>query len=175
MVNEFRKPFKGIAMKNLIKMFLSLTLTFIFLLQFDAIRVTSIYFFDGIYLLIIASIINYLIFRNKMKNVLILVITVFSMNFGFFVLLPVSYERSVSVELLTNLSSESINSELTKDDIRNEIIKITSTEEFTNKRIEEQLYTGYIEKTDNGYTISQTIKNFLTLKNFISTIFNIGI
>ena len=162
-------------MKNLIKMFLSLTLTFIFLLQFDAIRVTSIYFFDGIYLLIIASIINYLIFRNKMKNVLILVITVFSMNFGFFVLLPVSYERSVSVELLTNLSSESINSELTKDDIRNEIIKITSTEEFTNKRIEEQLYTWYIEKTDNGYTISQTIKNFLTLKNFISTIFNIGI
>ncbi len=162
-------------MKNLIKMFLSLTLTFIFLLQFDAIRVTSIYFFDGIYLLIIASIINYLIFRNKMKNVLILVITVFSMNFGFFVLLPVSYERSVSVELLTNLSNESINSELTKDDIRNEIIIITSTEEFTNKRIEEQLYTGYIEKTDNGYTISQTIKNFLTLKNFISTIFNIGI
>ena len=162
-------------MKNLIKMFLSLTITFIFLLQFDAIRVTSIYFFDGVYLLIIASIINYLIFRNKMKNVLILVITVFSMNFGFFVLLPVSYERSVSVELLTNLSNESINSELTKDDIRNEIIKITSTEEFTDKRIEEQLYTGYIEKTDNGYTISQTIKNFLTLKNFISTIFNIGI
>lgn len=162
-------------MKNLIKMFLSLTITFIFLLQFDAIRVTSIYFFDGVYLLIIASIINYLIFRNKMKNVLILVITVFSMNFGFFVLLPVSYERSVSVELLTNLSNESINSELTKDDIRNEIIKITSTEEFTNKRIEEQLYTGYIEKTDNGYTISQTIKNFLSLKNFISTIFNIGI
>jgi len=162
-------------MKNLIKMFLSLTITFIFLLQFDAIRVTSIYFFDGVYLLIIASIINYLIFRNKMKNVLILVITVFSMNFGFFVLLPVSYERSVSVELLTNLSNESINSELTKDDIRNEIIKITSTEEFTDKRIEEQLYTGYIEKTDNGYTISQTIKNFLSLKNFISTIFNIGI
>ncbi len=162
-------------MKNLIKMFLSLTITFIFLLQFDAIRVTSIYFFDGIYLLIIASIINYLIFRNKMKNVLILVITVFSMNFGFFVLLPVSYERSVSVELLTNLSNGSINSELTKDDIRNEIIKITSTEEFTDKRIEEQLYTGYIEKTDNGYKISQTIKNFLSLKNFISTIFNIGI
>lgn len=162
-------------MKNLIKMFLSLTITFIFLLQFDAIRVTSIYFFDGVYLLIIASIINYLIFRNKMKNVLILVITVFSMNFGFFVLFPVSYERSVSVELLTNLSNESINSELTKDDIRNEIIKITSTEEFTDKRIEEQLYTGYIEKTDNGYTISQTIKNFLSLKNFISTIFNIGI
>ena len=78
-------------MKNLFKIFLSLTITFIFLLQFDAIRVTSIYFFDGIYLLIIASIVNYLIFRNKMGNILILIITVFSMNFGFFVLFPVSY------------------------------------------------------------------------------------
>ena len=161
-------------MKNLFKIFLSLTITFIFLLQFDAIRVTSIYFFDGVYLLIIASIVNYLIFRNKMGNILILIITVFSMNFGFFVLFPVSYERSVSVQLLTNLSSETINSELTKDDIRDEIIKITSTEEFADKRIEEQLYTGYIEKTDNGFTISPTIKNFISLKNFISTIFNTG-
>ena len=99
---------------------------------------------------------------------------IITMNFGFFVLFPVSYERSVSVQLLTNLSSETINSELTKDDIRDEIIKITSTEEFADKRIEEQLYTGYIEKTDNGFTISPTIKNFISLKNFISTIFNTG-
>ena len=96
------------------------------------------------------------------------------MNFGFFVLFPVSYERSVSVQLLTNLNNEITNSELTKDDIRNEIIKVTSTEEFTDKRIEEQLYTGYIEKTDNGYRVSQAIKSFISLKNLISTIFNTG-
>ena len=161
-------------MKNLLKVFFSLTITFIFLLQFDVMRITSIYFFDGIYLLIIASIINYLIFRNRTRNILILIITIFSMNFGFFVLFPVSYERSVSVQLLTNLSNEVSNSELTKDDIRNEIIEITSTEEFTGKRIEEQLYTGDLEKTDSGYRISQTIKNFVMLKSFISTIFNTG-
>ena len=161
-------------MKDLFKVFLSLTVTFIFLLQFDAIRFTSIYFFDGIYLLITASIINYLIFRDKIRNILILIITVFSMNFGFFVLFPVSYERSVSVQLLTNLNNEITNSELTKDDIRNEIIKVTSTEEFTDKRIEEQLYTGYIEKTDNGYRVSQSIKSFISLKNLISTIFKTG-
>ena len=161
-------------MKNLLKVFFSLTITFIFLLQFDVMRITSIYFFDGIYLLIIASIINYLIFRNRTRNILILIITIFSMNFGFFVLFPVSYERSVSVQLLTNLSNEVSNSELTKDDIKNEIMEITSNEEFTDKRIEEQLYTGYLEKTDSGYRISQTIKNFVMLKSFISTIFNTG-
>ena len=161
-------------MKELTKLVITITATFVFLLQFDILRITKIYFFDGIYLLIVASIINYLIFRNRTKNIAILIITVFSMNFGFFVLFPVSYERSVSVQLLTNLSSETINSELTKDDIRDEIIKITSTEEFADKRIEEQLYTGYIEKTDNGFMISPTIKNFISLKNFISTIFNTG-
>ncbi len=53
-------------------------------------------------------------------------------------------------------------------------VKPNSSEEFTNKRIEEQLYTGYIEKTDNGYRVSQSIKNFISLKNLISTIFNTG-
>ena len=91
-------------MKDLIKLFLSLTITFILLLQFDAFRITNIYFFDGIYLLIISCVINFLIFRKKIKNFLVVLIAVFSMNFGFFVLFPVSYERSVSVSLLNNLS-----------------------------------------------------------------------
>ena len=95
------------------------------------------------------------------------------MNFGFFVLFPVSYERSVSVELLTNLSNKT-DLELSEDEIRDEIINITNTQAFTEKRIEEQLYTGYLEQTENGYKISNTIKNFISLKNLISTIFNTG-
>ena len=160
-------------MKELTKLFFTITATFVFLLQFDTLRITKIYFFDGIYLLIIASIINYLIFRNKNKNIAILIVTVFSMNFGFFVLFPVSYERSVSVQLLTNLSNKT-DLELSEGEIRDEIINITNTEAFTEKRIEEQLYTGYLEQTENGYKISNTIKNFISLKNFISTIFNTG-
>ncbi len=160
-------------MKELTKLFFTITATFVFLLQFDTLRITKIYFFDGIYLLIIASIINYLIFRNKTKNIAILIVTVFSMNFGFFVLFPVSYERSVSVQLLTNLSNKT-DLELSEGEIRDEIINITNTEAFTEKRIEEQLYTGYLEQTENGYKISNTIKNFISLKNFISTIFNTG-
>ena len=72
-------------MKELTKLVVTITATFVFLLQFDILRITKIYFFDGIYLLIVASIINYLIFRNRTKNIAILIVTVFSMNFGFFV------------------------------------------------------------------------------------------
>ena len=55
------------------------------------------------------------------------------MNFGFFVLFPVSYERSVSVSLLNNLSEENINSPITKEQLQNEIKKITNNERFLEK------------------------------------------
>ena len=118
-------------MKDLIKLFLSLTI-FILLLQFDAFRITNIYFFDGIYLLIISSVINYFIFRKRIKNFFVILIAVFSMNFGFFVLFPVSYERSVS-SLLNNLSEENINSPITREQLQNEIKQITNNEMFLEK------------------------------------------
>ena len=159
-------------MKDLVKLFLSLTLTFILLLQFEGIRITNIYFFDGIYLLIISSIINYFIFRKRTKNLLIILIAVFSMNFGFFVLFPVSYERSVSVSLLNNLSEENVNSSFTREQLQHEIRNITNSDMFLEKRINEQLYTGYIEEVDGKYILTNRIKNFVMLQNLISVLFN---
>ena len=159
-------------MKDLIKLFLSLTITFILLLQFDAFRITNIYFFDGIYLLIISSVINYFIFRKKIKNFFVVLIAVFSMNFGFFVLFPVSYERSVSVSLLNNLSEENINLPITKEQLQNEIKKITNNEMFLEKRINEQLYTGYLAEVNGEYVLTNRIKNFVSLQNLISILFN---
>ena len=94
------------------------------------------------------------------------------MNFGFFVLFPVSYERSVSVSLLNNLTQDQVDTVITKNELRNEIRKITNNDTFLDKRIEEQLYTGYIEKVDGGYKLTPRIKNFVFLQNFISTLFN---
>ena len=159
-------------MKELIKLFVFLTLTFIVLLQFEGIRFTNIYFFDGIYLLIISTIINYFIFRNRIKNLLVIMIAVFSMNFGFFVLFPVSYERSVSVNLLNNLSEENINSFITREQLQDEIKNITNTDMFLEKRINEQLYTGYIEEVDGKYILTNRIRNFVMLQNLISVLFN---
>ena len=159
-------------MKELIKLFVFLTLTFIVLLQFEGIRFTNIYFFDGIYLLIISTIINYFIFRNRIKNLLVIMIAVFSMNFGFFVLFPVSYERSVSVNLLNNLSEENINSFITREQLQDKIKNITNTDMFLEKRINEQLYTGYIEEVDGKYILTNRIRNFVILQNLISVLFN---
>ena len=53
-------------MKDLIKL-LSLTTTFIVLLQFDSFRITNIYFFDGIYLLIVSSLLIILFLEKKSK------------------------------------------------------------------------------------------------------------
>ena len=161
-------------MKNLTKSFFIVTTLFIVLLQIDFLRITDIYFFDGIYLLVVSLIISYPFIKIEKKIKNICLIAVFSMNFGFFVLFPVSYERSVTVQLLTNLSEIDRSQVISEDYIKTEIIKITETQKFTEKRIIEQLYTGYILETDDGYKVSKSINNFIRLKNTISKIFKTG-
>ena len=161
-------------MKNLAKSFFIVTTLFIILLQIDFLRITDIYFFDGIYLLVVSLIISYPFIKIEKKIKNICLIAVFSMNFGFFVLFPVSYERSVTVQLLTNLSEIDRSTVISEDYIKTEIIKITETQKFTEKRIIEQLYTGYILETDDGYKVSKSINNFIRLKNTISKIFKTG-
>lgn len=161
-------------MKNLAKSFFIVTTLFIVLLQIDFLRITDIYFFDGIYLLVVSLIISYPFIKIEKKIKNICLIAVFSMNFGFFVLFPVSYERSVTVQLLTNLSEIDRSQVISEDYIKTEIIKITESQKFTEKRIIEQLYTGYILETDDGYKVSKSINNFIRLKNTISKIFKTG-
>ena len=78
-------------MKDLIKLFLSLTTTFIVFLQFDSFRITNIYFFDGIYLLIVSSVINYFIFRKNIKNFFVVLI-------DYFVVVGIDYFVVVGIE-----------------------------------------------------------------------------
>ena len=159
-------------MKNLIKTYLILTFLFILLLQIDFLRVSKIYFFDGIFINCFTAL-TYPILKFEKNLRLITLISAFSLNFAFFVLFPVSYERSVTVQLLTNLSESKGKIELSKIDIQNEIIKVTEEEEFTEKRIFEQLYTGYLNETENGYEVSNSINNFINTKKKISKIYNI--
>ena len=109
-------------MKSFIKLFLSVTILFMILLQFEILRFTDIYFFDGIYLLVASSVIFLILNLKKIPNITLLIVSVFSINFGFFVLVPVSLERSVTVGLLNNLYDSNY-TVLTKEDISKEIIK----------------------------------------------------
>ncbi len=159
-------------MKETIKVFFSISLAFILLMQISFLRVSGIYFFDGIYILTIICFLTFLIFRNKIKYLLLIIISVFSLNFGFFVLFPVSFERSVSVGLLNSMSEYPENKTFTKQEITEEIIKLTSTDQFTNKRIEEQLYTGYFEKQGDRYILSKSIKTYLFINRLMSYLYN---
>jgi len=159
-------------MKSFFKILFSISILFMLFMQLNFLRISNIYFFDGIYILIFICLMVYLLFRNKVKNILLIVISVFSINFGFFVLFPVSFERSVSVGLLNNLSEYSETQEFSKQDITREILKITSTEQFTDKRIEEQLYTGYLESKEGKYILSENIKTYLFINKLMSRLYN---
>ena len=160
-------------MKSFIKLFLSVTILFMILLQFEILRFTDIYFFDGIYLLVASSVIFLILNLKKIPNITLLIVSVFSINFGFFVLVPVSLERSVTVGLLNNLYDSNY-TVLTKEDISKEIIKITETENFTNKRIKEQLYTGYFESSEENFVLSETIEIYMKINKVINKIYNFG-
>ena len=54
-------------MKNLAKSFFIVTTLFIVLLQIDFLRITDIYFFDGIYLLVVSLIISYPFIKIEKK------------------------------------------------------------------------------------------------------------
>ena len=159
-------------MKFFFRILFSISILFMLLMQLNFLRISNIYFFDGIYILIFICLMFYLLLRNKVKNILVIVISVFSINFGFFVLFPVSFERSVSVGLLNNLSEYSETQEFSEQDITREILKITSTEQFTNKRIEEQLYTGYLELQEGKYILSQNIKTYLFINKLMSRLYD---
>ncbi len=159
-------------MKLFFKILFSISISFMLLMQLNFLRISNIYFFDGVYILIFICLMFYFLLRNKVKNILVIVISVFSINFGFFVLFPVSFERSVSVGLLNNLSEYSETQEFSEQDITREILKITSTEQFTNKRIEEQLYTGYLELQEGKYILSQNIKTYLFINKLMSQLYD---
>ena len=159
-------------MKSFFKILFSISILFMLLMQLNFLRISNIYFFDGIYILIFTCLIFYLLLRNKVKNILVIGNSVCSINFGFFGLFPVSFERSVSVGLLNNLSEYSETQEFSEQDITSEILKITSTEQFTNKRIEEQLYTGYLENKEGRYILSENIKTYLFINKLMSRLYN---
>ena len=71
-----------------------------------------------------------------------------------------------------NLSEENINSPITREQLQNEIKQITNNEMFLEKRINEQLYTGYLEEVNGEYILTNRIKNFVSLQNLISVLFN---
>ena len=100
--------------------------------------------------------------------------TSFSINLSFFVLFPVALERSISVNMLREINLEYGESEFNFNQVLEINNSFTSSSEFTQKRIDEQMVSGNIVMNESGnYSMSKLGKLTLKLFELVSSIYDI--
>ncbi len=157
-------------MKEVIKIFTVYTIIFIFLINFDIIE---IFVYNGIVSMIFSFFITFLIFFKKKYSMLISVLVVsISIHFSLFLFVPVTIDRSISVNLLIELNENYKNEYLSKQEISRIINDYTSSNEFVEKRINEQVASKNIDKTSSGYIFTRSGENLIKLFNIINKIYD---
>ena len=137
--------------------------------------------YRGLIFLLLVAIIN-LSLGNILKkfffknlngfDIFSIMVMVCSIMMVFFVLVPVTVERSVSVYMLSEMDESGTS--FSKEDIEEKFID-TYVKKFGafDKRFDEQIVTGTINKVDdNKYIINNKGKFIVKMFRFISKIFN---
>ena len=138
--------------------------------------------YRGMVFIIICGIINYLmgvllkrtIFRTISYLDLFTIMLLFCViSLAFFVLVPVTAERSVSVYMLCEMADT--DETYTIEDMDNKFINnYVKNFDAIDKRFNEQLMLGTIDKVGNDeYVISNRGKNIVSCLRWISKLFNI--
>lgn len=99
-----------------------------------------------------------------------------AINVSFFVLFPVSIERSVSVFLLNALSQGKQEScgGLSKEDMQNQLInKYVIKNDGIGKRIEEQSEIAMIQQQAGCYQLTKRGDQFIFFSHIIKILYNI--
>lgn len=144
----------------------------------------NVFFYRGIELLIVSTILIYLFFvyvkRKKFfpfftwRDVILSISLIFCLNLVFFTHLPVTADRSVSVFLLGYMS-EHPNQVYTKNDLQSILVdKYVHGEDAIGKRIHEQIASGDIEKMEDGFVITSRGETLMAVYRSIANIFGIG-
>lgn len=94
------------------------------------------------------------------------------LHLSFFILFPVTYERSISMYLLYTLQNHKL---LKKEELRNLLIREYIIEkDAVGKRLEEQSFGTFVTgDAKNGVYLTQTGKLFLSVSNIIKGIYGI--
>ena len=100
-----------------------------------------------------------------------------SINLTFFVIFPVTFDRSVTMFLLNTLDSQDqkaqcsgLTKEALEDSLVNEYIK---KQEALDRRIQEQAVTNFIKSNDNCVQITVPGRKFLDLSRLVATLYNL--
>lgn len=99
-----------------------------------------------------------------------------SIHLNFFVIFPVTFERSISMYLLTTLEKNGTTAcgGLTKEQMREGLITtFIGEKDALQKRITEQSIINMIAEKNNCYTVTEQARRFLLFSTFIKSLYNI--
>jgi hypothetical protein len=142
----------------------------------------NVFFYRGILLLLVATLLTTLalviLWRTKLRDVLqirdvlLLASLLFSANIVFFTHLPVTADRSITVFMLGYLNEHG--GEMTKAQIEDLIVRQYIQEDgAVDKRLEEQLVSGDLVQTGDTYRISEQGKRLMGLYKVIADLFGL--
>lgn len=177
-------------MINIIKLLLLNILVFIFgTLLYAGLFRTSIfeglhvYFYRAVILLCITAIVLVIILsllkccqdfiKIGWKDIIICLTITFCLNFSFLSLITVALDRSISVFVLSEMANH--NTEIyTKNDIENIFLDVYMDKyKAMDRRFEEQIISGNIEKIGEGYRITEKGCNLIEIFRDIAWVFPI--
>ncbi|MGB9707283.1 MAG: hypothetical protein ACPL1D_00825 [Microgenomates group bacterium] len=157
--------------------FLLFTLTYLCFFHLPILTFIRIFFYRGIILLFINTLIwmFFLIYLKKfpLERIISLILISFSINLSVFVVFPVTFERSVTMYLLTRIndSGQCISKDQLEKDLINEyIIKGKAL----NKRIEEQSAINFLKEKDDCIISTEKNKMFIEFSKFVNKLYNLN-
>lgn len=123
--------------------------------------------------MILSFLITLVIFYKKnYKNLLAILIVSISFHFSLFLFIPVTIDRSISVNLLTEIEKNYKNEYLNKEEISKIIREYTTTNEFVEKRIEEQIASKNIKQTSEGYILTDSGQMLIKIFQLLTKIYD---
>ena len=140
----------------------------------------DILFYRGIVLLMLSLLLQFLLVFFVFKkinnlsyaNIIAILSLTFGLNFGFFTLVPVALDRSISVFLLGSLAGSE--RALTKEDLSSLFDEFYMKRySAIDRRVHEQLVSGNIEPSDGGYTLTNRGRKFIATSQLIAHVYGI--
>ena len=159
--------------------FLVLSALFFFLLRFGFFA-EVVFFYRGILLLLIGSILTTILFlwfykknlAKRVESIISAVLVTASLHLAFFVTIPVTLDRSISVFLLDDIYHNQQG--ITKQELTDHfLLEYVTIKDAVGRRIFEQEYSNNLRVTDGTITLTDQGTNFLLFANFIERLYGI--
>lgn len=167
-------------------LFTGFTVLYMFLFHLPLFLAEKVLFYRGLLLLPVAIVLTIgalLIFKQSLKHIRLESIVAgfmvaISLNLMFFVLFPVTFDRSVTMFLLNDLR---VNAQITtctglsKEYLQNHFINgyVLGESDAIGRRMFEQHELGFVKGNDSCWSLTDKSKNFLKLSEFIGALYDL--